>query len=52
MMHTARPHIAARKSEKKPAVFCSELCRDEYAELFGLADKGDWVTVSERGGVR
>jgi hypothetical protein len=52
MMHTSRPHIAARKSERAPVVFCSALCRDEYAELFGLAEKGDWVTVSERGGVR
>ena len=62
MMHTARPHIAARKSVEAVelprrsggalAVFCSELCRDEYAELFGLAEKGDWVTVTERGGVR
>jgi hypothetical protein len=52
MMHTSRPHIAARRSGGAIVFFCSELCRNEYGELFGLDEQGDWVTVSEPGGVR
>ena len=52
MMHTSRPHIAARRSGGAIVFFCSELCRNEYGELFGLDEQGDWVTVPEPGGVR
>jgi hypothetical protein len=26
-----------------PVIFCSELCRDEYGERFGLTDRGRWL---------
>ena len=42
MVHTRRARIAARGLDGRPEVFCSELCRDEYADLFGLADRGEW----------
>lgn len=46
MLHTRRARIAARAADGRSLVFCSDLCRDEYAELYGLAERGDWVEGS------
>ena len=50
--HVPAAHRRAGASGGAIVFFCSEMCRDEYGELFGLDEQGDWVTVSERGGVR
>jgi hypothetical protein len=42
MMHHSRPRLAARDAEGARVLFCSELCRNEYAELIGLSDAGAW----------
>ena len=42
MLHFRRPRIAALDTDERRVLFCSELCRDEYAETPGLADRGAW----------
>jgi hypothetical protein len=43
MLHTSRRRIDAADTEGRRVPFCSELCRDEYAELVGLSDAGSWA---------
>lgn len=43
MIHTRRSRIVARALDDRTVVFCTDRCRDEYAELSGLADSGDWA---------
>jgi len=52
MVHTKRRRIAAKDTANRPVVFCSDLCRDEHATLFGLADRGEWRATGETGGIR
>ena len=42
MIHREAPRIEATSSQGRKAVFCSELCRDEFAALFGLSELGEW----------
>jgi hypothetical protein len=49
MLHTSRSRIAARTDGGARVLFCSELCRDEYAELFGLSERGEWAATTDRG---
>jgi hypothetical protein len=49
MRHHSQPRIDALDADGKRVLFCTELCRDEYAELFGLSDRGAWA---EGGAVR
>lgn len=42
MMHHSRPRIDALDADGKRVLFCSELCRDEYAALSGLSALGEW----------
>lgn len=42
MIHTRRPRIVASTTSDRAVVFCSELCRGEYTDLFGLGDPGEW----------
>jgi hypothetical protein len=41
MVHTRSFRIVASDNAGEPVVFCSELCRDEYAELVGLSSEGE-----------
>jgi hypothetical protein len=40
MMHFRAERIVATGRDGASIVLCSELCRDEYAALFGLAEPG------------
>jgi hypothetical protein len=42
MVHTRRGRIVAATGSG-PVIFCSELCRDEHDERFGLTDRGHWL---------
>jgi hypothetical protein len=42
MIHFRASRIEAEASDAKVVVFCSEICRDEYADLFTLASAGTW----------
>ena len=44
MFHFEAPRIEATSSLGRMVVFCSEVCRDEFMELFGLASPGSWTT--------
>ena len=44
MKHTSQPRIVAHAENGSVVQFCSELCRDEYQVLNGLADSGEWRT--------
>ena len=52
MVHTRRARIVGRGEDGRTLVFCSELCRDEYAELVGLADRGEWAAIGTTGSGR
>ena len=49
MIHDRQRRIEADGGGREPLVFCSELCRDEYVEMHGLADRGAWVTGAGAG---
>jgi hypothetical protein len=44
MIWTDVPRIEIRGERRKVTTLCSELCRDEYVELYGLEDRGAWRT--------
>jgi hypothetical protein len=44
MIHVEAPRIEATSAEERALVFCSEICRDEFAELFDLVSPGNWTT--------
>ncbi len=50
MIHAKRRRIGAVDAAGRPVVFCSELCRDEYAVRAGLSEPGTWqdATVAVR----
>ena len=48
MIHERQRRIEAGGG-RDPLVWCSELCRDEYVEMHGLADRGRWVTGETAG---
>ena len=52
MVHTRRARIVARGLDRRAVVFCSELCRDEYEDLVGLAERGDWAATGASTGRR
>jgi hypothetical protein len=43
MIHDEAPRIEIGRG-RRATVLCSELCRDEYVALHGLADRGTWRT--------
>lgn len=43
MVHTRRARIVAAGRDGASLIFCSELCRDEYADLVGLSSPGELV---------
>ena len=45
MRHHSQPRIEAVGEDGKPVLFCTELCRDEYADLHGLSEPGEWVAA-------
>ena len=49
MIHDRQRRIEADSGGREPLVFCSEICRDEYVEVHGLADRGTWVTGAGAG---
>ena len=48
MIHLRGERIEATGLDGASLVFCSEICRDEYAELFGLGDPGGWRSAQVR----
>lgn len=44
MIYTAAPRIEIPGPGRKVTTLCSELCRGEYVELYGLDDGGSWRT--------
>jgi hypothetical protein len=42
MIHLQADRIEAAGMAGENIVFCSEICRSEYQELFGLSDRGEW----------
>lgn len=42
MIHLRADRIEATGMAGERVVLCSEICRSEYAELFGLAERGEW----------
>jgi hypothetical protein len=47
-------HLEARRVEIGPrgrgaTTLCSELCRDEFVALHGLADRGEWRDPARSG---
>jgi hypothetical protein len=40
MIHFRTERIEAVGRDGAPVILCSDVCRDEYAALFGLADRG------------
>lgn len=48
MIHDRQRRIEAGGG-REPLVFCLEICRDEYVEMHGLADKGAWVSGAGAG---
>ena len=54
MLHHSRLRLETTDGEGKPVRFCTELCRDEYAQLVGLSDAGVWRdgVVGTRAGQR
>ncbi len=48
MLHERQRRIEAT-GERGAIVYCSEICRDEYLEIYGLTDPGQWVTGTRTG---
>jgi len=44
MLYTDARRIEIPGPRRKVTTLCSELCRDEYVELYGLDDGGRWRT--------
>ena len=42
MIHTRAQRIVATDVDENTVVLCSNVCRDEYEALYGLADRGVW----------
>ena len=36
------PRIVIADGGRRQLMLCSEICRDEYVELHGLNDRGEW----------
>ncbi len=49
MIHFRAERIVVPDNSGTRVVLCSEICRDEYDALFGLAGKGRWTTGSLAG---
>jgi len=49
MIHERQRRVEADGGGRDPLVYCSEICRDEYVEMNGLADRGSWVTGAGAG---
>jgi hypothetical protein len=52
MIHLRGERIRATGRDGAAVVFCSEICRDEYEALFGLADRGRWEAAAAVGARR
>jgi hypothetical protein len=48
MIHLRGRRIRAAGADGAPVVLCSEICRDEYEGLYGLATRGEWVEAGKR----
>jgi hypothetical protein len=44
MIHGEAARIETTSAEGRAVVFCSEICRNEFAELFQLESLGQWTT--------
>jgi hypothetical protein len=44
MIYIDVPRIEIRGTGRQVTTLCSDLCRDEYTELYGLDDRGAWRT--------
>jgi len=42
MIHLRAERIEATGIDGARVVLCSEICRSEYADVFGLRDHGEW----------
>jgi hypothetical protein len=51
MIHLRAPRIEIAGVSRRPLALCSELCRDEYVELHGLSDRGEWREPRDQGEV-
>lgn len=49
MIHERQRRIEATGGGRDRLVYCSEICRDEYTEMHGLTDLGQWVTGTGAG---
>jgi hypothetical protein len=48
MIHTRRERIVARTLDGREITLCSELCRDEYLDLYGLGERGGQTSSAPR----
>jgi hypothetical protein len=53
MIHLRADRIEAIGTGGERVVLCSEICRSEYVQLYGLSDQGEWrspaaVTPAQR----
>jgi hypothetical protein len=42
MIHLRADRIEATGMAGEHIVLCSEICRSEYEQLFGLSERGEW----------
>jgi hypothetical protein len=48
MIHFEARRLEGTSRDGRTVVFCSDICHDEFAEVFGLATLGSWATRTTR----
>jgi hypothetical protein len=46
MIHLNAERIEATGMSGERVVLCSEICRTDYEQIFGLQERGDWRQAS------